>query len=384
LCCFGLCCDQDQRCCDDGGGEGLCCAVDETCCPGDGVANCCSSDETCCAGLCCAAGEECKGGQCCSATAGVSGLRGGSHVQVDVAVQDRLAGLAKIEGYAGVYNCTMNIPSFGYGTKDPVVCTMTKLDPRDDASFRMWPTGAGDDDSCGCGSEMISRLRLNVGSWVRQSISGIYMDNHVVTIRNGDPGLSRLTIQVNGKRRAPLTLATNDLQNIDVRADMVPGPNNTIAVEGEGDLGAAALVVFQSDRSGQIRVFPNELERSHQNLDWNTTSDAGAPYVNSGKIESTSDQRGAASATQTIYLTFASMLDLSAASDPKHYRVAVNSQEVKVAGIESQIVGAGVRVVLRLADGSLTAGDQVIVSWDELLDAVDRPLWGDIGPLTAK
>jgi hypothetical protein len=65
-----------------------------------------------------------------------------------------------------------------------------------------------------------------------------------VSIYNGNPGVRKVVIVVNGKKFKELDLKANEVRKFDVSSAMKPGATNTITVRVRGKKGASALIVI--------------------------------------------------------------------------------------------------------------------------------------------
>jgi hypothetical protein len=120
---------------------------------------------------------------------------------------------------------------------------------------------------------------------VKQTFAEIPQAEHFITIQNGDPGLKRLSVRVNGGRSWILRLDDNQDETIDVFSDMVAG-DNTITLIGYGKSGTSALVIISdsgeaqeegaslgSGRTDQLQRVPHDWwkdrhQRTGVNLVW--------------------------------------------------------------------------------------------------------------------
>jgi hypothetical protein len=84
----------------------------------------------------------------------------------------------------------------------------------------------------------------------------------------------------------------------------------------------------------------------------------------------------------SIDLTFNGALDSTVAVEVARYQVEVDGKVVDIEGVTYN--ASERRVTLLLAEGTLTAGAQVVVTWNGLLDAGGRSLSGQVGPVIAR
>ncbi|MDQ3812429.1 MAG: hypothetical protein M3347_00600, partial [Armatimonadota bacterium] len=117
---------------------------------------------------------------------------------------------------------------------------------------------------------------------------------------------------------------------------------------------------------------------------WTVTS-SSSPSVATASSDTSPVQLSSASASasrQSVTLSFTGALEAATASEVAHYRVEVNG--FVVAASAASYDGRSHSVTLSLPDGTLHAGDSVVVGWNELQDAEGRALSGRAGPLTAR
>ncbi|HVF09999.1 MAG TPA: hypothetical protein VNA16_04305, partial [Abditibacteriaceae bacterium] len=81
-----------------------------------------------------------------------------------------------------------------------------------------------------------------------------------------------------------------------------------------------------------------------------------------------------------IRLTFTRALDVNDATDPTHYAVEINGRIAAVESVSYSVANS--TVTLSVAEGTLRAGDAVIVYWQDLHTAGGAILSGQTGSLT--
>lgn len=114
-----------------------------------------------------------------------------------------------------------------------------------------------------------------------------------------------------------------------------------------------------------------------------TVQSSGGGSATSSQTSTVALSTGTAqAATNSAQLHFGGALDADAASDAGHYAVTVNGHAVtpESAGYNATTHS----VTLGLPEGSLKAGDQVVVKWSGLLDSKGAVLVGQSGTLTAR
>ena len=194
---------------------------------------------------------------------------------------------------------------------------------------------------------------------------------------NGDPGLKRLHIEVNGKRFTALSLSDNETRSLDVAAAMTEAAN-TISLTGTGELGASAAVVIgdippapTANNGGMAAITLAQAQgpAHRQNAIWGPLAEA---------TEENSHLHAATVASQTVLVNFNGALKSGVAGNPSLYTVEVNGKATAVQTAHVQAGAAGMDLTLQLPPGTLHGGDNVDVSWDNLLDAKGRPLAGHV------
>lgn len=160
---------------------------------------------------------------------------------MSVTVQDVLTGLIQVN-VLRFQNLHFSIPSFQEGTTDPVTVTWTKiansLNAVGEAEFF-----DGGNNSALCDPVLLEIDRA-AGKPSTVTLTEIPEAEHSLTVSNGDPGITNLTVVVNGKRFQVAGLATGEVREIDFASAMLPGNVNTIELIALGRPGGeAALLV---------------------------------------------------------------------------------------------------------------------------------------------
>jgi len=103
-------------------------------------------------------------------------------------------------------------------------------------------------DLCGINSANVDPLtaRLQVASngQTQQVLTGIQAMERLVSVQNGSPGLTKVTLVVNGKTYLLDPLRDGASVSVEVGAAMLPGDANTIVLLGEGPTGGSATVTI--------------------------------------------------------------------------------------------------------------------------------------------
>lgn len=228
VCGFGAqqaCCTAEQKC------------IQQRCCPMD--------SPRVCSGTCCQPGEtKCDAsGACCKpqATFRISAVRNGPPAQMDVTIQDSADGIKQII-CRKLVNATMDMPEFPVGTKDPVTCTFTKIDPKLPAQVELASVS-----TTGCttnGDPVLSVLRVAPDrDRVRETYAQIPAREHYLSVQNGRRGLDSVHVFINGTRVQILQLAQREVRMVDLKEYMQPG-SNTITLTGFGAPGASGLILI--------------------------------------------------------------------------------------------------------------------------------------------
>ena len=304
-------------------------------------------------------------------------------MQADVTIQNNFAGISSISLTTAV-NCTVSpaLPeTFSPPNTSTIPLTFTKTDQTKVAEFAVSacpPTGA-----CCSIDPIFTVLELTTGRWVRQTFAGVPKAEHLITVTNGEPGLKRLHVRVNGQRFTAFSLSDNETRSLDVAAAMT-GKANTITLVGAGELGASASVAIgnippaaaaaNNGGMGAMALAQAQGPAHWQNAIWGPLTEA---------TEENSHLQTANAASQTVQINFNGALNSGAAANPSVYSVEVNGKAAAVQAAHVQAGAAGMNLTLQLPPGTLHGGDSVNVFWENLLDAKGRPLSGHV-PLFAQ
>ena len=299
----------------------------------------------------------------------------GPPAQADVTIQNKVDGISSISLTTAV-NCTVTPPlpeTFNPPNKTPIPLTVTKTDQTKVAQFGFSacpPVGL-----CCPIDPIFTVLELTTGRWVRQTFAGVPKAEHFIAVTNGDPGLNRLHIKVNGEDFTTLSLRDNETRNLDVAAAMTEAAN-TITLLGAGELGASAAVVIGdippaavANNGGMGAMAQAQGPAHRQNAIWGPLAE---------ETEENSHLHAANAASQTVLVNFNGALKSGAAGNPSLYTVEVNGKATAVQAAHLQAGASGMDLTLQLPPATLHGGDSVDVSWDNLLDAKGRPLVGHV------
>jgi hypothetical protein len=119
------------------------------------------------------------------------------------------------------------------------VVTATKVDQTRSASVTLDVTDvAGTTTRC---DPVLTSLTVTRGGPVSQTFSDIPQAEHFVTIQNGDPGLKRLEVTVNGTRFRLDDLRSGEERTLDIGSAMTAG-SNSVTLRAQGERSASAVV----------------------------------------------------------------------------------------------------------------------------------------------
>jgi hypothetical protein len=141
----------------------------------------------------------------------------------------------------------------------PIVVIATKVDQSLGAQVALTVTDqAGNVTDC---DPVLVQLSSN-GS---QTFTGLPQAENKITIKNGQPGLTRLQAVVNGRRFGLNNLRDNEVRTLDVSSAMRPGNTNTIILRGYGKPGASADVLIW-DGKGVLPHSPAVVNNQRQQV----------------------------------------------------------------------------------------------------------------------
>lgn len=165
----------------------------------------------------------------------------GPPAQAVTTFQDTGSGLASLQVTLS-QNADTVVPPFIPGTTEPVTVVSTKIDQTQRARIEIRATdGAGNVAICDPIHLIVVR---DSGKPVEEINADVPRAEDKVTIRNGTPGLSNLTINVNGVRFKVTGLKDGVEQTVDISSAMHEGDNNVVNLEGRGKKGSWAEVII--------------------------------------------------------------------------------------------------------------------------------------------
>jgi len=166
----------------------------------------------------------------------------GPPTQIQITTQDTGSGLAEINLLEQTNATVAFTPPLTPGTMDPVVVTATKIIQSQGSRVALEVID-GSGNLTTCDPILTQAIRAN-GQPVSDTLSGIPQEESQVTVRNGNPGVAQLEIDVNGTTFRVSGLAANQEKTIDVSPAMVAGDINTIILTAYGKPGASATILI--------------------------------------------------------------------------------------------------------------------------------------------
>lgn len=140
-------------------------------------------------------------------------------------------------------NADTVVPPFIPGTTEPVTVTATKIDQTQRARIEIQATdGAGNVAICDPIHLIVSRDNNKLTADTLST--DVPRAEDKVTIRNGEPGLSNLSILVNGVRFKVTGLKKGGETTVDISSAMHDGNNNIVGFEAHGKKGSWAEIII--------------------------------------------------------------------------------------------------------------------------------------------
>lgn len=188
-------------------------------------------------------GEIAVGKDATPPSCGISQVVAGPPKQLIIAVQDSDGGLAAPPNGIVVTsstNATVSIPSYAEGTTSEVDVTATKVDQTQGSTVGLRVTDvAGNVTNC---DPAILNVDRSTGKPASTVAHGIAKSEHLVHIYNGTPGISTLTVDVNGKHFQVSNLGAGQKATIDIGSALVAGANN-VTLTATGQPGGSVIAV---------------------------------------------------------------------------------------------------------------------------------------------
>jgi hypothetical protein len=155
-------------------------------------------------------------------------------------VQDVGSGLQRFV-VVDSYNAIVTVDAFVAPTTAPVFVTATGTNKKAMGVEVDFFDAAGNRAVCDPILHIVSRDDVQPTD---TTFTGIAQAECKVTILNGDPGMRKVQLIVNGQRFKEVDLRNGEVRKLDICAAMRPGTHNSITVRARGKKGASAVVVI--------------------------------------------------------------------------------------------------------------------------------------------
>lgn len=165
----------------------------------------------------------------------------GPPTRIEVLARDLRSGLKSIEILEST-NATVQIPPISQGTNAAIEVFGTKIDQTRSSRIRLRVTDLAG-NATECDPVLTDEIR-SAGKPVSSIHESVPPEEHVVTVYNGDPGLTSLDVEVNGKRFKMTALRAGEERTIDVASAIVPGALSTFVLTSHGKPGGKATVMI--------------------------------------------------------------------------------------------------------------------------------------------
>lgn len=169
----------------------------------------------------------------------------GPPARINVQAQDVRSGIARVEILEAV-NTSVQVPPFTSGTLDPLTVVGTKINPAQGSRLRLRITdSAGNATEC---DPILTEVARETGRPESQSFGGVPPEERFVTVTNGNPGLSHLEIDVNGRRYRLTSLRPGEERTLDVGEAVREGQDSRFTLTPHGKPGGSAAVLIWDGR----------------------------------------------------------------------------------------------------------------------------------------
>jgi hypothetical protein len=170
----------------------------------------------------------------------------GPPTRLSIYIQDIQAGLSAIDVLLQT-NATINIPSLSPGYTGSVIVVGTKIDESQPARIQLRVRDrAGNVTEC---DPVVTGEARAAGRPERHVFPEIPPEEHFVTLLNGNPGLTQLQIDVNGRNFTIAGLEEGEERTIDVGSAVMPGVASTVTLTTHGKPGGVAAIMIWDGRS---------------------------------------------------------------------------------------------------------------------------------------
>ncbi|HEY3567817.1 MAG TPA: putative Ig domain-containing protein [Thermoanaerobaculia bacterium] len=169
----------------------------------------------------------------------------GPPTRIRVLARDLRSGLKSIDVLEAA-NATVQVPAIPQGTNDALEVFGTKIDQTKSSRIRLRITDlAGNATEC---DPVLTEEIRSTGQPVSSTYESVPPEEHVVTIYNGDPGLTSLDVEVNGKRFKMTALRSGEERTLDVASAVLSGAPSTFVLTSHGKPGGKATVMIWEGR----------------------------------------------------------------------------------------------------------------------------------------
>lgn len=158
-----------------------------------------------------------------------------------VTIQDSGSGVAQIN-VLRQDNLDAPVPAFLEGTRDVITFTAAKHVNGQAGVLELEIYDAAKNVTL-CDPVLLDVDR-GTGKPVTHRLTGIPAAEHRVTVTNGNPGISSLRLEVNGRKFQMGGLAPGEIREIDIASALLPGNDNVVLVTALGQPGGEAAVLI--------------------------------------------------------------------------------------------------------------------------------------------
>ena len=162
---------------------------------------------------------------------------------IELTARDQGSGLKSIQVTKST-NANTVVPPFAQWTTTPVAVRATKINQAQSSVVALRVTDMAG-NATECDPVLTSVIRDPGGDQpASETFSGLAQAESKVTIVNGDPGMKKVNLVVNGVKFKESGLAPAEVRTFDVAPAMRPGDGNTITISARGSKGASADIVI--------------------------------------------------------------------------------------------------------------------------------------------
>jgi len=165
----------------------------------------------------------------------------GPPAQVIVSVRDTGSGLSQIL-VTRSENADTVVPPFTPGTTDTVTVTATKVNASETARVEMQVADLAG-NAVICDPIHVLLVRDNSEEASLNAWSDVPQAEDTVTIRNGNPGMKKVVVTVNGMKFKANGLRDGEERTLDISSALTAG-NNSVSLKGNGKKGSSAEVLI--------------------------------------------------------------------------------------------------------------------------------------------